>query len=158
MRGPVDKPTGNAGIPYRIDTTSRTDLSPLRRDQEADVTYKQQEDQPLSIMDERALQDIARDSEAYLADVLESTGVPLGPKVERVTDTYAEERIKEKIAHFEPGRPRAGLWSTNEVLKEHGVPPAFRLHLITAVAHLGRIGKDSLEARRGRSGAEDRAW
>ena len=117
-----------------------------------------EEDQASTMMREAAQDDVVRESEAYLADVLESTGVPLGPKVERVTEAYAEERIKEKIVHFEPGRPRAGLWSTNEVLKEHGVPPAFRLHLITAVAHLGRIGKDSLEARRGRSGAEERTW
>lgn len=110
------------------------------------------------MMRESARDDVVRQSEAYLSEVLERTGVQLGPKVERVTDDYAEERIKEKIAHFEPGRPQAGLWSTNEVLKEHGVPPAFRLHLITAVAHLGRIGKDTLEARRDGSGAAEHTW
>ena len=116
------------------------------------------EDSLPDVMQQGTKDEAVRESVAYLAEVLERTGVPLGPKVERVTNEYAEERINEKLAHFEPGRPRAGLWSTNEVLKEHGVPPAFRLHLITAVAHLGRIGKDSLDARVARSGAEERAW
>lgn len=102
--------------------------------------------------------DVVRRSEAYLAEVLDHTGVALGPKPQRVDEAYADDRIREKISHFEGDRPRAGLWSVNEVLKEHDVPPALRLHLITAVAHLGRISRDTLEARRARSGAEQRPW
>lgn len=102
-------------------------------------------------------EDVAAQSEAYLQEFLERTGVQLGPKPQRVDEAYADARIREKIAHFAE-RPRAGLWSVNEVLKEHEVPPAMRLHLVTAVAHLGRISGDTLEARRARSGAADRPW
>jgi hypothetical protein len=97
--------------------------------------------------------DTVRESEAYLQETWERTGVPLGPKPERVTDQYADERILEKIEGMPAEKQRAGLWSVNKVLKEHEVPPALRLHLITAVAHLGRIGMDSLEGRRERSTA-----
>jgi hypothetical protein len=95
--------------------------------------------------------DMVRESEAFLLETWERTGVPLGPKPERVTDQYADERILEKIEALPEEKQRAGLWSVNKVLKERDVPPALRLHLITAVAHLGRIGQDTLEARRDRS-------
>ena len=101
--------------------------------------------------------DVVARSEAYLAEVVERTGVELGPKPERVDESYADERIREKIARFAE-RPQAGLWSVNEVLKKHDVPPEMRLHLVTAIAHLGRISNDTLEARRARSGADERAW
>ncbi|MFA5861292.1 MAG: hypothetical protein WDA16_06310 [Candidatus Thermoplasmatota archaeon] len=44
------------------------------------------------------------------------------------------------------------------VLKDSDVPPALRLHLITSVAHLGRISKDTLHARQDRSATEERSW
>ena len=75
----------------------------------------------------------------------------LGPKPDRVTDEYADERIREKIARLPEERQQAGLWSVNRTLKEHEVPAALRLHLVQAVFQLGRIGTETLEARLGRA-------
>lgn len=92
---------------------------------------------------------------ARLYAQLAESGIELGPRPERMSESYAEERIREKIMHFDEARPQAGLWSINEALKGYEVPAALRLHLITAVAHLGRISKTTLDARRARSGAGD---
>lgn len=76
----------------------------------------------------------------------------LGPKPDRVTEAYADERIRDKIARFDDERQQAGLWSINVTLKEHDVPPALRLHLVQAVAQLGRLAGESLEGRLERAG------
>lgn len=75
----------------------------------------------------------------------------LGPKPERVSEQYADERIREKIARFSGEKQQAGLWSISETLKEHEVPPALRLHLVTAVVNLGRIADESRDARADRA-------
>jgi hypothetical protein len=80
----------------------------------------------------------------------------LGPKPERVSEEFADTRIREKISRFDTDRQRAGLWSINETLKSHDVPPALRLHLVSAVVHLSRVAGESLEDRRERSGAVTR--
>lgn len=95
--------------------------------------------------------DTEQESLAYIENLLQETGVELGPKPDRVSEQYADERIREKIDRFDTERQRAGLWSINRVLKERDVPPSLRLHLVTAVTHLSRISQDSLEERRGRS-------
>lgn len=83
---------------------------------------------------------------AYLEGLLREHG-DLGPRPERVSEAYADERIREKLARLEGDRPKAGLWSVNARLKEHDVPAEVRLHLVTAVAHLGRLADDSRGAR-----------
>ena len=83
---------------------------------------------------------------AYLERILEAHG-EFGPKPERVSEKYADQRIREKIARYPGERQQAGLWSISQTLKEHDVPPALRLHLVTAVANLGRIADESREAR-----------
>lgn len=100
-------------------------------------------------MDPEAPPTLAAD---YLERVLREADADLGPKPERVDEAYADERIREKISRFESDRQRAGLWSINETLKEHEVPPALRLHLVSAVTHLSRIGHETLDARRERAG------
>jgi hypothetical protein len=73
------------------------------------------------------------------------------PHPERVSDAYADERVREKIGMYADSRPRHGLEAVNEDLKRAGVPPAWRLHYITAVAHLGRVGAETLGERIERS-------
>lgn len=73
------------------------------------------------------------------------------PHPERVSDAYADERVQEKIAMYAEPRPREGLQAVNDDLKRAGVPPAWRLHYITAVAHLGRVGAQTLGERLERS-------
>lgn len=75
----------------------------------------------------------------------------LGPKPERVSEEYADQRIREKIARFPGEKQQAGLWSISETLKEHDVPPALRLHLVTAVVNLGRIADETRDARADRA-------
>lgn len=98
------------------------------------------------------MSEIDRESEAYIERLFRETGIELGPKPDRVSEAYADERIQEKIARFEDPRARAGLWSIDRALKERDVPPNLRLHLIAAVANLGEIGRESLPARVGRIG------
>lgn len=71
----------------------------------------------------------------------------LGPRPERVTEEYADERIREKIARYPDEKQQAGIWSVNRSLKERDVPPALRLHLVQAVVQLSRIAEDSLAER-----------
>lgn len=80
------------------------------------------------------------------------TGLDLQPHPERVSESYADERIREKIGMYASDRPREGLRHVSERMKEAGMPAAFRLHYITAVAHLGRLSEQSLDARLGRGG------
>jgi hypothetical protein len=87
----------------------------------------------------------------YLEDLLSRTE-GIGPKPERVSEAYADERIREKIARFPEEKQQAGLWSINQTLKAHEVPPALRLHLVTAVVNLSRVAEASLEGRRERAG------
>lgn len=75
----------------------------------------------------------------------------LGPKPERVSEEYADERIREKIARYHGEKQQAGLWSISETLKQHEVPPALRLHLVTAVVNLGRIADETRGARADRA-------
>lgn len=70
------------------------------------------------------------------------------PHPERVSESYAEERILEKIARLPAGREQDGLRALSEGLRARDVPPAMRLHLVTAVANLGRIARESLSWRR----------
>lgn len=66
---------------------------------------------------------------------------------ERVSDAYADERIREKIERFDTPRQRKGLRTLSEDLRDRGVPAATRLHLITAVTHLSRVGEERLAHR-----------
>lgn len=72
---------------------------------------------------------------------------------ERVSDGFADERIQEKIARLPEDRQREGLESLDRTLRERDVPPGVRLHLISAVSHLGRIASEGLEERRRQAGA-----
>lgn len=72
------------------------------------------------------------------------------PHPERVSEAYADERIREKIAMYAEARPQEGLQNVSDDLKRAGVPAAWRLHYITAVAHLGRLSAESLDERVGR--------
>lgn len=76
------------------------------------------------------------------------------PHPERVSDDYAEERIAEKIGMYDRDKPRRGLENVSRDLREAGVPPAWRLHYITAVAHLGRLGQETLDERRREAGGD----
>lgn len=69
------------------------------------------------------------------------------PHPERVSDEYADERIREKIARYAEERQRAGLWNVARDLKDQGVPAAYRLHFITAVANLGQRAAENLDLR-----------
>lgn len=70
----------------------------------------------------------------------------------RVSEAFADERIAEKIAGFAEPHQRQGMASLDRTLKERAVPPGVRLHLISAVAHLGHIAEGSLAERKARSG------
>lgn len=61
----------------------------------------------------------------------------LNPHPERVSDAYADARIQQKIDLYATDRPKIGLRNVDQQLKAAGVPPAVRLHYITALAHLG---------------------
>lgn len=74
-------------------------------------------------------------------------GSELVPHPWRVSDDYADERIREKIGMYGSEKPRIGLENVSRDLREAGVPAAWRLHYITAVAHLGRVGAQTLPAR-----------
>lgn len=64
----------------------------------------------------------------------------LVPHPERVSDEYADERIEEKVRMYEDERPREGLRNLNRALKDADVPAAYRLHYISTLAYLGRLG------------------
>jgi hypothetical protein len=89
------------------------------------------------------------DPERFVADVLTSAGLEAEAS-ERVSAAYADERIAEKIARFHEPKQREGLAALNHTLLDHDVPPGVRLHLISAVAHLGRIAGETLEERKSR--------
>ena len=91
---------------------------------------------------------------AYLDKLVMTTGADLGPKPERCSEAYADERIRDKITRCDQDRQQAGLWSINQALKQAGVAPGLRLHLVTAVTHLGRIAHESVPARLARSHAK----
>ena len=80
----------------------------------------------------------------------------LTPHPERVSDAYAEERIRQKIEMYDEERPKVGLRNVDDHLKARGVSPAVRLHYITALAHLGRRPREDHRAR-GRLLSEDLA-
>lgn len=86
------------------------------------------------------------DPERFVAEVLTSAGVEA--ETERVSAAYADERIAEKVARLREPKQRDGLQALNETLLQHDVPPGVRLHLISAVAHLGRIAGETLQERR----------
>jgi hypothetical protein len=79
----------------------------------------------------------------------------------RVSDTFADERIAAKLTLFDP-KPRAGLARVNADLKQAGVPPSVRLHMVSAVADLGRVAHGTLPARLARHASwktdERRTW
>ena len=85
------------------------------------------------------------DPERFIAEALQGAG---GEAVsERVTAAFADERIAEKIARLKEPREREGLDALNRTLRDREVPPGVRLHLVSAVAHLGRIAGESLPER-----------
>ena len=96
-------------------------------------------------------EDLDSASARYLGELLASTGSELGPKPDRMSEEFAERRIREKIETFEDERPRAGLWSVNEALKRRDVPGALRLHLVTAITHLSRVGDEDRDERKARA-------
>ena len=79
-------------------------------------------------------------------------GEPRSPHPERVSDAYADERIAAKMAWYDDEKAREGLATVSRVLKEHEVPAAMRLHLVAAVAHLGRIASETRPSRLERAG------
>lgn len=85
-------------------------------------------------------------AEEYLDGLLRQMD-DIGPKVDRVTEEMAESRIRYEIAKIAGERQQAGLWSIHKTLKDHEVPPAVRLHLVSAVVNL------SLVAAQQRAGA-----
>lgn len=89
------------------------------------------------------------DPEEFVADVLERAGVESAG--DRVSEAYADERIAEKIERYPEPRQREGLEALDRTLRERDVQPGLRLHLISAVAHLGRIAEETREARHGRA-------
>jgi hypothetical protein len=80
----------------------------------------------------------AREAEEYLQTLLDAMG-DIGPKVERVSEEMAEDRIRYEIAKIPGEKQQGGLWSIHTTLKEHGVPAAVRLHLVSAVVNLSLI-------------------
>lgn len=90
------------------------------------------------------------DPERFVADVLANAGVETVP--DRVGAAYADERIAEKIHRFALPKQREGLEALDRTLREREIPPGLRLHLISAVAHLGRIADETREERRERAG------
>lgn len=80
-------------------------------------------------------------SEDYLDNVLEKHG-GFGPKTTTMPEEQAEQRIRVEIAKMPDERQHAGLWSINKVLKQEGVAPSVRLHLITANVHLSLLAKE----------------
>lgn len=89
------------------------------------------------------------DPERFVADVLASAGVEV--ETERVSAAFADERIAEKIERFREPKQREGLEALDRTLREKDVPPGVRLHLISAVAHLGRIAEGTLQERHERT-------
>lgn len=65
-----------------------------------------------------------------------------GPKLERVSEEMAEEKIRFEIGKMEGDKQQAGLWSIHKTLLDHGVPPSVRLHLISAVVNLSLVAKE----------------
>lgn len=80
-------------------------------------------------------------AQQYLTDLLGTMG-DIGPKVDRVTEEMAEERILVEIGKVGGERQQAGLWSIHKTLKEHGVPPGVRLHLVSAVVNLSLLAAE----------------
>jgi hypothetical protein len=70
---------------------------------------------------------------------------------DRISDLYADERIDAKIASLGEDRARENLLAYSEELKAARLPPAARLHLVYAIAHLGETARTTLSARCGRS-------
>lgn len=85
----------------------------------------------------------------FIADVLARAGI--GADTERAGAAYADERVAEKIARLPEARQREGLAALDATLREREVPPDVRLHLVTAVAHLGRIAEETLDERHERT-------
>lgn len=79
---------------------------------------------------------------------MDGSDLDLRPHPDRVSETYAESRIREKIEMYDLEKPKTGLANVDELFREAGVPAALRLHYITAVAHLGRKSAETLEMRR----------
>jgi hypothetical protein len=65
---------------------------------------------------------------------------------ERVTDAYAETRIRDKIAPY-PSKPRQALARIAEDLKAAGMAPGPRLHYVSAIVDLGRLANATLADR-----------
>lgn len=66
--------------------------------------------------------------------------------LDRVSDAYADERIAEKLAPLDE-KPKIGFRDVDRELKERGVPAATRLHLVTALVHLGQSAQEKPRSR-----------
>lgn len=64
----------------------------------------------------------------------------------RVSDAYADTRIREKIATM-PAKPREALAQIADELKAAGLAPSARLHYVSAITDLGKLADASREAR-----------
>ena len=86
------------------------------------------------------------DPERFVAELLASAGVEA--ESESVSESFADERIAEKIARFKEPKQREGMEALNTTLRERHGPHGVRLHLVSAVAHLRRIAGETVEERR----------
>lgn len=69
------------------------------------------------------------------------------PHPERVSEDFADERIARMQGWYDDPKAREGLENVSRALKEHQVPAAMRLHLVAAVANLGRIASETRISR-----------
>ena len=72
--------------------------------------------------------------------------MPFPARGPRVSEAFADQRIREKIALFDD-KPRHGLERVANDLKAAGVAPNVRLHLVSAVVDLGRVAQATLPMR-----------
>ncbi|HVL47934.1 MAG TPA: hypothetical protein VM889_05215 [Candidatus Thermoplasmatota archaeon] len=70
-----------------------------------------------------------------------------GLHTDRVSEAFARDRIRATIESIDDPRPREGLAAVERDLESMRIPPAIRLHLVSAVAHLGRQANETLPAR-----------
>jgi hypothetical protein len=85
-------------------------------------------------------------AQEYLENLLAQAG-DVGPKVGRIDEETAEERIRYEISKIEGEKQQAGLWSIHTTLKEHDVPPGVRLHLVSAVVNLSLLAAQRRDLR-----------
>lgn len=72
---------------------------------------------------------------------------PGRPHPERLDADYVEKRIHQKIEAFDEEDQREGFRNIDAHLQEAGVDPSVRLHYVSAVRHLARIGEETKAPR-----------